>query len=220
VSKEFDGAALALLDRAFGLAGVGAQVTFLEDADVSQVVDVTAPARRALSPFTVDGLFTSIFQNIHSSASESLSSADPYDPVNTHGTYPSPISTDFDLWLLGLSVLVFPSAGAANMTFASVFIDNREVAVGFSDLNTGGPASIVNREFPLAVWTEFPVDAIPGVAGSPSSGNRHVFQQMRMRWPRDNASMVFRTEVTGAATIFLRAQWGLFPVALGQDLGM
>lgn len=218
MGKEFDGAALALLDRAFGLAGIGAQKTFLEDGDVQQVLDVTAPARRALTPFTTDGLFTSIFENVHAVSSESLSSADPYNPVNTHGTYPAPISADFDLWLLGLSVSV--TAGAAAVTFASVWIDNREVAVGFSDINTGGPADIVNREFPLAIWTEFPVDAIPGVAASPSSGNRHVFQHMRMRWPRNNASMVFRTEVTAAATIFLRAQWGLFPVALGQDMGM
>jgi len=218
LTQEIDSAALTGIRPALGIAGAdAAQQTFLDDGNVSQVLETNPVIRRDIEIFP-GNYFHGMFQNTHVVSGEQQSFIDPYVSVNQHNNFPALVPDAFDIYLMGLTAMV--TSGGANVEWVGFTMDVRQVNAAFSDLNTGGPASIVNREFPLMVWVDIgEVIMTPGTAALMSDETPLAYRPMKIRWPRGGAALTLRSQVTDAATIRAVAWFGGFPRALGQDVG-
>lgn len=218
MSKALEGPALTGIDKAYQLSGVDAeQNTFLDDGNISQVLGTNRFARRDVEIFP-GNYFHGIFENAHSVAGEQISFIDPYAPVNPHNNFPANVGEEFDLYLVGVTAT---TTVAASMTFIAFDMDVREVNAAFSDLNSGGPGSIVNRVFSLVGWNDF--TAFPfgsnTVPAAMSGETPQILQPLKIRWPRGGCQLIMRSRVTAAANVKGVAWFGGFPRALGQDVG-
>lgn len=217
MTQEVEGPALTGIRPAYGLSGVDpSQQVILDDGNISQVLGTNRFARRDVEIFP-GNYFHGIFENIHSVAGQQSSFLDPYAPNNPHNNFPPEVGPEFDLYLLGLSAITSLDTATSFITFN---MDVREVNAAFSDLNTGGPAGIANRAFPLVGWSEFTL--FPEVGrdlAALSAETPLLYQPMRIRWPRGGCQLIMVSLVTAAANIRGVAWFGGFPRALGQDVG-
>lgn len=217
MAQEFEGASLSGINEAFGLSGVDAeQTTLLDDGNVSQVLDIGEPARRARAPAGASGLFHAKLVNVHVASGELLSFADPYAPAFPQNGYPSPIGAEFDIWLLGASVGIQAGSGAV-VNWMTLGIDTRLEFQMFSDTAAGGAVAPANEEQVLAAWDEFTIlNGTPENWGLTSAGV--AYQAMRFRVPRTGGALLFRSEVSVASTATMILNLGIFPASLGQDV--
>lgn len=214
MTQEFDSAGLTLIQRALNLSGVDAeQQTFLQDGDVSQVVDVGQFARRSLSPFRV-GIFSILLQNTHPGAGDLQSFADPYNPINSHNGYPNPVDPNVsEIWVGDVQV---NTTAGPNVTHSMFGYDAEAEFQGVSDTAVGGPVAPANRRQTFAVFNDFTTVDSTGVEfGQMSDGN---FSYMyRRRW-QAGATLIHRSAATGVAGVNMIIQCYIGPVGMGQDL--
>lgn len=219
MSQEFDSEGLVLVQDAYGLSGVDAeQQTFLDDGNVSQTLPVEAIARRSRSPLlNVAGLFHAVLRNDHTAAELLETNADPYNPVNPQSGYPVPISRKFDIWFLGAGMSV---ADGTLLTVAGVGMDLGAAGQMFSELDsTGGVVSTTTREIILAAWDDFTsLDGLITGADVAMDPAGRTFIPLKLRWPRNGSLITFRSLSTAAVTATCLLTFGIFPVALGQDM--
>ena len=214
MTQEFDTRALDRLARVFGIGSPEGQA-FLDDGNISQVLEISPLSRRGLAPFK-GGLFYIRMRNDHPAAGELQSFVNPYTPVNPQNGYPAVVDPlQFDVYFLGASVF---TNGANPTTWAQIALDFQGVDQGASDIAAGGAIAPVDAEVGLLSWTDFTtMVAVNGLGGLTSGGV--MFQAMRMRVP-PQASLTFRTEVTvGAVVTHAFCAMGIFPASLGQDVG-
>lgn len=222
MTAELESGALEQVARSYDV-GEGAQTTQLDDGNISQVLPINEMNRRSRAPFASQGskgLMVALLQNGHSVAGELQSFVMPYDPVNTHNGYPSPIDPrQFDIWLLGASSRCNAGTGAL-VTFGLLGIDVPASLFSMSALASGGPVAIAEQEQFLTGWGNyagFPtVAGDVGSAGGAVANPASVWTPLHMRLPTDQ-ELVFRSEVTAATTVFCLVQLGIFPAAVGQD---
>jgi len=215
MTQEFEGAALTLINDQYGLSGIDAeQQTFLDDGNVSQVIQCKDSARRARAPFKL-GYFNILLQNTHSVAGQLQSFADPYNPVNVHNGFPEVVDpTKFDIWILDMQAI---SSVGANMTWGVIGYDSEGDLQGISDTAAGGPAGPFDIETYFGVFTDF-------TTISPASGNEvgitgggEAKIQIRQRWA-PGQPLLWRSLVTDATVARAIIQAFIGPVGLGQDL--
>lgn len=215
MTQEFDSPSLSLITQQHGLSGVDAtQQTFLDDENVSQILDIIGSSRRA-SPEVPNAKMHGVLANFHAVASELQSFVDPYNPVNPQNGYPAPVDPNkFDIWLLGLSCRVAAGDGAS-VTWGMATADSQTDQQMFSDTATGGAVTPADRETALAAWTIFTgLDAVSGDFARDLAGR--TFTPMKMRWP-PNTLLSHRSQVTASTTVFQISHWAIFPIGLGQD---
>ena len=112
MTRTMNSQALALMDRILGLSGssAGEQYTTLDDGNVQQVIDISAIARRSLTPAGSLGLYSIRLRNFHSSSALKIDNpCDPYNFANEltisydTNAWPVPVPRGFDVWLIGAS---------------------------------------------------------------------------------------------------------------------
>lgn len=216
MTQDFDSAALELLNRAYGLAGGGAQRTFLQDDDIQQVMEVRPINRRSRTPF-LNGLFTAILRNVHPAAAGELRSfVNPYIVVNAHNGFPDPVNQElFDIYFLGASAQVNGATAAAS---AAIAIDWPAGIQGMSDLAAGGPINPADFTQGLFGWDDFSFStAAEGILCSDGSGNMWK-DAARMRLPHE-AQLIFisETDAATARTFTAHLLFSIVPITSGQD---
>lgn len=215
MTQEFDSAALVLINAQYGLSGVDAeQQTFLDDGNVSQVIQAKDSARRARAPFS-RGIFHGRLENVHTVAGDLESFVDPYNPVNVHNRYPAIVDPQkFEIWLLGATVVT--NVGG-NVTFAFLGMNLIALLQGVSDTAAGGPAATTDRRVNLFTWDDFAISDSLEVEYGRNVANGEMQAQPRRRLA-PGESILLRSQVTAAASLTCMLTFFIGPVALGQDL--
>ena len=137
-----DSGALALLNRAFALAGQPSGQTTLLDADVTQTVDVGPIARRSLAP--QGGLFYATVRIKHTSVGGLGSSFNPYEPKHAtpgslaHNGWPTVVPSGFDVWLIEAVATTDDATDFLSFSLDMALPGNVQ---GISLLNTAGTRS-------------------------------------------------------------------------------
>jgi len=215
MTQEFEGAALTLIDAQYGLSGVDAeQQTFLDDGNVSQVIQCKDSARRARAPFGL-GYFNITLNNVHSVAGDLQSFADPYNPVNVHNGFPAVVDPGrFDIWILDVQCL---AGVGANVTWAILGFDAAAELQGISDTAAGGPVTPIDTSFYFGAFTDFTtIDPSFGTEfGVTPGGDMKV--NVRQRWA-PGQFLLWRSQVTGGGSVTAVIRAFIGPVGLGQDL--
>jgi len=215
VTQEFEGAALTLINDQYGLSGVDAeQQTFLDDGNVSQVIQCKDSARRARAPFKL-GYFNITLHNVHSIAGDLQSFADPYNPVNVHNGFPAVVDpTKFDIWILDAQA---NASVGGNITWGILGYDTEAELQGISDTAAGGGVTPADVRFYFGAFTDFTTisDSVGVEHGLTSGGDGKI--KVRQRWAPDQP-LLWRTQSTGGGSVTATIQAFIGPVGLGQDL--
>jgi len=227
MSREVDSLALALANRALGIAGPGSGQTELEDGLVSQVLDVGQVAARSRAPGT--GLFWGRVLNIHEAVETLTTDWDPYEPVISSGATgvvaPWPIEqgsaslvpSQWDLFLLDAYV---NSTEVTDFASASIELTTPATVQGFGLSNTGGVITAINGgvQFVIAHW-----DAAVAIAGNAfaTTGEGIPRAPIRRRIRRGETLTFHSTsDTTGTISITLMTLWALQPVCFGQNVAV
>lgn len=215
MTQEFDSAALELIDNAYGLSGVDAeQQTVLEDGHVQQLLPIDAIARRSRSPFRF-GIFSLAFENDHGVASTLQSFIDPYNPQNVHNGYPGTVDPrKAEIWLL--SATCRTNVGA-NVGIALVGVDAQAGLQGASDTASGGAVTPATVQDFWGFWDDFTISPLTVLEFGRNSVSGLMSLPFRRRLSAGEP-ILFRSTVTGAADVSMKATCFIGPVALGQDL--
>lgn len=186
MSQQITSGALALLQRALGLAG-RAQSTELQDGDASLVLDI-AQMSSAAQPGLVDGGQFILQSSItHVGAGAALDSIDVYAPT-TVANIPSDLGLEYDVWLLGAALTVISSAA---FTAGALLLDQSTrspVVGGVSTISVG-----------LAAFD----DALSNATGGLEDvcfGPSGAFQKIGIRVPRSAAGLQHVSRVSAATT--------------------
>ena len=224
MSKPITSDALENVNAALGLAGGGADTTFLSDGDVQQVLQINELARRGRTIADTGGIYRVILDQVHAGAGTLFTAWAPYNPAaaGVLTGYPAgDIGKKFDWWLLASSV--YRAAGAGALTSAGLFVNNITQAFGVDDSGTQVSADnspIVSHFSGVSVVGTSTVGTTTATVNNSSS-----FQRIGMRLPatgRDASGFagmnVTSFSTTDAAATFRHVLlMGLFPVGLGQD---
>lgn len=219
MTKRVDSDALGPMLKSFGLAGQGAEETILQDGVLDQVIDVAPIVRRGRTLASSGGIFRGLLRNIHPSTGTINSGISPYNATVAHvvAPYPGKIPDQFDVWLLGASMIRF--SGSGDLTQAMLGLDN--IAQGFGRDDSNNPILGINEVLPLANWDGLKTATTTyGVEQA-----REPWKPLKVRIPRLGAipsapvNIVFRTVTpsAGGATFDAVILMGVFPVSLGQD---
>lgn len=220
MSKVITSVALEPLNKALGLAGAGDSQTELMDGTVDQVIDVGQISRRGGTLAGTGGVFRCVLRNIHTTSETVSSSWQPYLPAaaGVNAPYPSPVSDNFDVYLIGASLQ--RSSGAASMSVGALSLTN--VLQGFG-IDSAGAGIVSTSVFTIATWDDIITAMSPNFA---RTVKRLPYKTIGLRIPRKGAiasPFLSFTTVSGGATagefdcIMLM---GIFPVALGQDIAV
>lgn len=211
MGREIDSDSLLRMNRILGLGKGGSSQTELDDAVVSQVVDITPVVRRSRTQAQTTGLWYFVQEHVHAGAGGLGSNWSPYDAVGNINAFPRPVPEGLDFWIIGFSGR--RTAGAGGLTAAEAVLNvlATQQAGGIDD---GGTAVASAAGIPLAIWDS--IDA----AGSQEmflTEAGQPFVPLPMRMPR-GANIGFGSEAAAAATFLLQGLCGLFPEGLGQDI--
>jgi len=106
MALKFAEDALRVAKSAFGLTGVDAATTQLEDAVARQSIDISRIADRGQAFGLGDGLFSCIITQIHTAGGSLLEGLDVYSPASVFGPLPLVTPKDRDWWFLGAGVTI------------------------------------------------------------------------------------------------------------------
>ena len=215
MTQEFEGEALTLINAQYGLSGVDAeQQTFLDDGNVSQVIQMKDSARRARAPFQ-RGYFHILLSNEHGIASTLESFVDPYSPINVANGYPASVDPDvFEIWIADAQVL---SGSGGNVAQGLIGFNRRSILQGPSDTAAGGGVTPSSVRIQLGIFDDWAISDGLGIEYGSNSLNNELSLSIRRRW-LPGEPLLWRTTTTGAATVIASIQGFIGPVGLGQDL--
>lgn len=214
MTRPVDSGALTLVNRILKIAGsgFGAAQTDLDDGHLDQVLNVNEIVRRSRTTGR-DGLFYSVQLNAHAGADAELSFVNPYAAIGSRNGWPAIVPNHLEVWLLEASLRETGVGGG--LTDAVLLMQGPAVAQGFGQ-NDGAVAVVITMNHILARWDSLVIaNTDVGPYGITADGD--PVQRINMRMPRDT-SVQFITESAAAATFECTCIWGLFPIALGQDV--
>ncbi len=214
--KRITSSALTLVDRWLGLGGSSIP-TELDDATVSQVLDLWPAVRRARTVAASTGWFHCVMDNVHPGAGALDTELDPYNPgaalAPNVSPYPIPVPRDMDFWVFTAGLLRI--AGVAALDGAALYWNPVAAQQGWG-VNNSGVAVAGNDPFPVGRWTGLDSSLAGkdpfGIAGD-GSGCVKVSQRVGR-----GALVRFTTDADAACTMRLIMVCGLFPAGLGQDI--
>ena len=215
-----DSGALALLNRAFALAGQPSGQTTLLDGEVTQVVDVGPIARRSLAP--QGGLFYTTVTINHTFAGHLAASFNPYDPKHgtpgslSHNGYPVEVPSGFEVWVIQAAAI---TNDATDFLSLALSLNLAPRLQGISIYNTAGTISSptpVETYFPLALW-----DGVATVKTGVyylTNPDGLFITRLNQRVRRGTLlDVISQSDTSGTVANTLVISMGLFPVCLGQD---
>lgn len=212
--KLIDSQALGLVTKALGLSGSGSQQTELADGVVDQALDMIPLIRRGNCLARTEGVFMFRIRNVHTDA-ESISTAfNPYilPATGLHAPFPSPIPSQFDLWLLHANVRQIAGGGTISATLGANFPAHM---MAFSIHDGAGAVTPAVTSHMFAFWDALITE---GVVFATLAGSEQPTAMLGIRLPRDRLTqLVFSTTSSLTTQFDLHLMVGLFPVALGQD---
>lgn len=211
--KQIDSDALGIINKALGLEGAGSPITELADGVVDQVLSINEISRRGRTLAGNEGIFTGLLQNAHAGSGTLTSSVFPYAvAVGAIDPYPSPMPTQFDIWLL--SVALRRVAGAAGLNDALVVINYTGRQQGFG-VDAAAAAVVSLGSMAVAHFDALTTAGVHTAGIDPIKG---LLIKTGIRLPRDlGLSINFVSISAGVATFVLDLVLGVFPVSLGQD---
>lgn len=212
--KRIDSDALHRLYATLGLGGGGSPVpTELDDANVSQVLDIAPVVRRSRTIATQTGFYVCVFENDHAGAGTLTTAINPYRPAEfAVAPYPSPVPADQDFWVLSASMRRTAGAGALDGAFLVLNAHETQQGWGKDD---SGAAVIANDNTALCRFTDLDTSLVGLDFGITADGLARV--KIGLRIPL-GAIISFRSDVDAAATLRMYLICGLFTAGLGQDV--
>lgn len=208
--KQVDSDALGIVNRALGLAGVGAPLTEFTDGQLDQVLAVNELVRRGRTPAESSGLFYGILENTHAGADTQTSTIDPFDATTgAIAPWPVPTPPGFDMWLVAAVVQQTAALVAAT---AALFTLLPATSQGFG-IDEGGAAVVAQVRSCVAFWDSMVTET--HVFGITEQGIPLVRIGQRLR---PGTTLLFSTSAAGVATYRCECIMGLFPVGMGQDV--
>jgi len=195
-------------------------ITQIDLDNISQTLPIVPEILRRSAPLAgIDGWFTGVLENVHSGADEEDSTVFPYEVTraNVLGNFPTPIPEGWDIHLVSCGGV--RTSGAGGIT-GSTLLDTPASVQGFALDDAGNPIGLSPRAMILGMITGF--DATAGAltndpivwAGVPGLTQLRV----GLRIPRGAALHFFSTS-DAAVTAQMTFLMGLFPLAMGQDVG-
>lgn len=206
---------LRLIQQLVG-GSAGGGKTVLDDENVTQTLPIVPEiARRGLTVGNVGGIFTICLENVHSGADFEQSNVSVYAPAAAAiiPPYPPIVSADFDIWLLGCSLVRTVGTGGLVAGRCGWNPSKETQGLGIDD---AGAQVIATPIIGLARFDS--VDA--GLTGVPADGITEEglnYQPINLRLSR-RAGIVFSSESAAAAEFQLHCVCGLFPAGMGQDV--
>jgi len=211
LTQQIDSAALGLITRVLRLGGGDGAAAFLDDDNVSQVLNLNPIIRR--SPSLVgEGWFYGIMKNRHAGADNEVSLIDVYNPIGARNGYPNPIPNTLDVWLLSVQGRRVSGAGA--LTAAALDLLPVADQQGWGVNDGGDPVETASRMV-LARWDSLETTMTNLQFFITEQGEPSV--PIGIRVPR-GADLEFSSFSGGAANFDLQLMLGVFPLALGQDV--
>jgi len=208
-------AILLPIQRLIGIAPSGSP-TVLDDDSVSLTFPVIPDiARRSLSSLPTGGYFMGILENVHSGADDEASSIDPYNAgVDAVPPYPAMVSSEFDLWLLGISGR--RSSGAGGLTGAIGSFTTPQHVQGWGRDDVGAPL-VTNGRIMVAQFDG--ISTIVNAFTTPPMITEQgiLYQPVGIRMVR-GCTIGFHSTSAAAAEFQMFFMLGLFPAGLGQDV--
>ena len=212
MSKQIESDALILINKQLGIAGPLQVPTFLDDANLTLIMEVTDAVRRSRALGVVQGWNIGVMQNVHAGAGSLVTVVDAYAPgtaavAGGAGGFPPIVPSGYDVWLIG--GMVTRNSGAGGLNSGGFSLDPATVnqAWGIDDMG----AAVTASRSPLQIWTSIDVFG----AGLDAAGRGYVDWRLRIargtefRWQSDAAA---------AATFQLILILGVFPEGMGQDI--
>lgn len=196
MTKRITSGAFEFLNKVLGLSGEGAQTTELDDANVSQVFDISRLAQSGLVIGRSQGMFSSLLRTQHAAAGSIAEIMDPYNPGLTVGEFGTINFDDFGLWYIGSSARQVSST----QTIAEVemSLDPRS-----GDFQGIGEIVGASEEMPLARWDNVLTSAGAGdMLENALTGHCYQPHPFPFLWPR-GADLTFRSNVAGAGATVL-----------------
>lgn len=171
--------------------------------------------RRAAVIGSQSGCFQGILENVHSGADGERSEIDPYNAgADAVAPYPTNISAEYDLWLLGVNLIQTVGAGTL-LTEAMILINPATFSQGFGRDDAGAPV-VAARAIVVARFTSV-VNAVTDLGAEHGiTAEGLCYQTVNMRIPR-GATISHSSESSAAAEFQAVLTMGLFPAGLGQD---
>ncbi len=189
-------------------------ITVLEDDSVVQVLPVLPDIGRRSLAGVETGWFTATLSNVHSAADDENNTINPYVVdralIPTTSSYPTPVPSEFDLWLCGVT-LVATGDGALAGSHLAIDPVNQQQGWGRADDGTfvAGAGAI-----PIVRWDSINSATVLDVG---VMGNGDTYWKGALRIPR-RANLNFRSTSGAANTFNCIMVLGLFPAGLGQDI--
>jgi len=203
------------------VAGKGSSQTDLDDGNLTQVIDVVPIVRRSLAFGT--GLWIANVIFIHTTIAARNMLIDLYNPrladdtpANKNG-YPVIVPEGFDVWLISASLTTNDATDFATFGMSLV---TQGVGAGIAETDTEGVESTpvgAAAEIPLSFWDDTMVLTNGTIVGL--THLEEITPQYGFRIRRGELLSVDSLPDTGGTvTNNLQLKFGLFPVALGQDI--
>ena len=189
--------------------------TILEDASLTQVIDVRDTVRRSLTIAGSEGIFFGQLRHEHPGPGALANTIDPYAAGgNSFPGYPTPTPRGYDIWLLGATVA--RDAGAGTLDGAFLSMSFLATATAFQRNNDGTSEAAGVVLMPLARWDSLDTTTGLDAVGLTEDGESYVPIGHRIR---RGSRLQFDSDVAGAAAdIQCNMLLGVFPITLGQDV--
>jgi hypothetical protein len=209
---EIDSQALYNYKRVLGTAGQGAGGTELDDANVTQVLDMWPIVRRSRTMANSTGIFNGAIRNIHAAANSQATTVNLYEPgALAHRGWPSEVPQGFDVWVLGAQLQ--RDSGAGNITGGLL----RLTAGNTFGLGIGAPAGFEPSDSPILCAFSSNLTTGPSVIALYTElGTGKAVCKIGARIRR---GFTLSLDTTSGASVTVRCimTLGLFPEGLGQD---
>lgn len=211
--KKIDSDALGVLNKSLGLSGAGSPMTELTDGIVDQVLSINEVARRGRTQAATQGIYTGLFENVHSAADTERSSVNIYDiGLGVIAPWPDPMPVQFDIWLLSATCSRLSGTGTVNASLGIIY-GAAQQGWGRTDTGVGVVAS---PEHVVALWdsvivvetfTFLRLEDVGGLSAQPG-----------IRLPRSpDTVLTFASASSAISTYRCQLVLGVFPASLGQD---
>jgi len=118
------------LNNALGLFGDGSQTTDIDDANVSQVLDISNIAAYSQAIGGNAGILMSNLAMIHAAAGDIQEEMDPYNPGTKVAPFDAVELDDFDMWYLGAACTLISSSQTIDEVQGAMFGPSLSISEG------------------------------------------------------------------------------------------